>query len=139
MATSHTILVIDDDENIRDDLQIVLEDHGYLVLTAKDGATGLKMARDDAPNLVILDMMMPRMSGFVVLEHLKEQGQRQLPVIMMTGNESDCQRSYAEFLGVDAYLYKPVRAGELMTHLLRLCPPPIAPRGYATPLPDGTV
>jgi DNA-binding response OmpR family regulator len=122
MVLPQTILVIDDDPDIRGDLQMLLEDHGYRVITAPDGQSGLTRAINERPSLVIVDMMMPKMSGFIVLERLKQNEARRTPVIMLTGNESDQQRAFAEFLGVDAYLNKPVATKHLLDRVRQFCP-----------------
>lgn len=101
---------------------MVLEDHGYRVITAPDGVSGLRMASDERPDLVIVDMMMPRMSGFTVLERIKESSTLTMPVLMLTANESDEQRTFAHCLGVDAYLNKPIGTRQLIDHVQRLCP-----------------
>ena len=119
-----TILVIDDDPDIRGDLQMLLEDQGYRVVTAPNGQEGLERSKAERPNLVIVDMMMPKMSGFVVLERLKQNTSSPTPVLMLTANESDHQKAFAEFLGADAYLNKPVGTKQLLDHIYRLCPMP---------------
>jgi DNA-binding response OmpR family regulator len=101
---------------------MILEDHGYRVLTAPDGKAGLATATEQRPDLIIVDMMMPRMSGFAVLERLKQNIELSMPVMMLTGNESNHQRTLAEFLGVDAYLNKPIGTRQLIDHVHRLCP-----------------
>lgn len=123
MVSPQTILVIDDDPDIRGDMQLLLEGRGYRVLTAPDGQAGLNRALAERPDLVIVDMMMPKMSGFTVVERIK-QSARPTPVIMLTANESTHQRTLAEFLGVDAYLNKPIPLRQLTDHIERLCPPP---------------
>ncbi len=136
-VTARTILVIDDDPDIRGDLRSILEDQGYRVVTAPDGKAGLEKAFEGRPDLVIVDMMMPRMSGFVVLERLKQSAQA-IPVIMLTGNESDQQRTFAEFLGVDAYLNKPIGVRQLLDQVQRLCPLCKPPTMDPTPVPIET-
>lgn len=131
MSARRIVLVIDDDPGVQEALQIALEDQGYLVLRAMDGEAGIARALRDAPDLVICDMMMPRVSGFMVIERLKSDHRLSVPIIMLTGNESDHQRTYAEFLGVDGYLLKPVRPQQLFHTVNRLCPPskPVPPYG----------
>ncbi len=124
MTAARTVLVIDDDPDIRELLQRSLEDHGYRVICAPDGETGIHRALQDRPDLVIVDMMMPRTSGFVVLDRLKHQLRIPAPVIMLTGNESAPQRAYAEMLGVDAFLNKPVYPAEFFQSVALLCPLP---------------
>jgi len=123
MTVARTVLVIDDDPDIRELLQAALEDRGFRVQCAPDGEAGISKALKSPPDLVILDMMMPRVSGFVVLERLKHHHRSPFPIIMLTGNDSDHQRAYAESLGVDAYLYKPVRPAQLFQTVDRVCPP----------------
>jgi DNA-binding response OmpR family regulator len=122
MSDSRTILIIDDDADIRELLQMALEEWGYQVLSAADGNAGEALALSDRPDLIILDMMMPRISGFAVLQRLRQQHRLDVPVIMLSGIESDHQRAYAEFLGADQFLMKPVRPLELLQNVRRLCP-----------------
>src|SRR5262245_43441455 len=122
MDPSKTILVIDDEPDIIIGQQTALERAGYRVLTAGDGQSGIALALHERPDLVIVDMMMPRQSGFVVLERLKEHFGTDFPVIMMTANAADEQRAYAEFLGVDAYLLKPITAEQLLITVRRCLP-----------------
>lgn len=123
MAVTRTVLVIDDDPDVREALQLTLEGRGLCVRCAADGEVGVASALHAPPDLVIVDMMMPRASGFVVLERLKQQHRLPVPVIMLTGNDSDQQQAYAEFLGADVYLRKPVRPAQLFQAVDRFCPP----------------
>jgi DNA-binding response OmpR family regulator len=101
-----TILLIEDDREISATLQRVLEASGYKLSVANNGVDGRRLADSVNPDLVITDMMMPRMGGFPVLEHLKskENGPK---IIMITANEGGRHKAYAEMLGVDAYIRKP--------------------------------
>jgi DNA-binding response OmpR family regulator len=119
MAATQTILVIDDDDEILAGLRTGLERAHYRVLTASDGNAGLAVAEREAPDLVVVDMMMPKKSGFLVLEKLKARPGGP-PVIMITANEGVRHRAYAEHLGVDAYLAKPFDLAELLEHVGRL-------------------
>lgn len=105
---TQTVLVIDDDAGVRESLQMALENWGYRVICAPDGELGISRAVRDDPDLIICDLMMPKASGFVVLDRLKNQLGSKIPFIMLTGNVSDQQRTLAEILGVDHYLHKPV-------------------------------
>src|SRR5581483_6165933 len=96
MAASKTILIMDDDLEILTALRTVLERHQYRVLTASDGNTGLALAEREQPHLVVVDMMMPKKSGFVVLEKLKSRKEASARVIMITANEGGRHRAYAE-------------------------------------------
>jgi len=110
---TQTVLVIDDDAGVRESLQMALEDWGFRVICAPDGEIGILRAVKDDPDLIICDMMMPKASGFIVLDRLKNHLGLKIPIIMLTGNESDQQRTFAEVLGVDHYLHKPVRPLQL--------------------------
>lgn len=124
MATSKTILMMDDDQELSQVVQAYLERAGYRVLLAGDGEEGLARARQAAPDLVVLDMLMPRLSGFAVLERLRDDGAR-MPVVMLTANDSSQHRAYAEFLGVDEFLGKPCPLPRLLDVVRRLCPAPV--------------
>ena len=106
MASEKSILLIEDDRDIAAAIQRVLETAGYQVFSALNGIEGRRIAETQNPDVVITDMMMPKMGGFPVLEHLKS-----LPkppkVIMITANEGGRHKAYAEMLGVDDYLRKP--------------------------------
>jgi DNA-binding response OmpR family regulator len=124
MRTTPTIIVIDDDQDLRAILQGYLERQGYRVLPAGDGEEGLALARDTGPDLVILDMLMPRLNGFAVLERLKEAGPEAPRVIMLTANDARDHRAYARFLGVDDFLLKPCPLARLLESVQRLAPLP---------------
>ena len=106
MASVPTILLIEDDREISSTIQGVLDAAGYNVLAAPNGIEGRKLIETRNPDLVITDMMMPRMGGFPVLEFLKEL-ETPPKVIMITANEGGRHKAYAEMLGVDDYIRKP--------------------------------
>jgi DNA-binding response OmpR family regulator len=118
-AKPHRVLVVDDDAEIIDTVQFALKQKGYEVLIARDGNQGLAMAEKDQPDLVILDMMMPKRSGFLVLEKLKTLG-NEVKVIMITANEGSRHKAYAEMLGVHEYLRKPFAMDKLLECVERL-------------------
>lgn len=123
MAPPKTILLVDDDREIVHGLQTVLESRGYRVLTAHDGHAGLVLAESALPDLVVLDMMMPKKSGILVLDALKSGSAAKPKVIMMTANEGSRHRAYAEMLGADDYLRKPFPLDHFLASVERLCPP----------------
>lgn len=122
MSKNKRILVVDDDPEIIESMRSVLEAKGYTVMVARDGNQGLAMAERDIPDLLILDMMMPKKSGFLVLERLKgkEAKTRKMPTIMITANEGGRHRAYAEMLGVDEYIRKPFAIDKLIAAVDRL-------------------
>src|SRR5216683_1210031 len=113
MANAKTILVVDDDMELSDCLRSVLERQGYRVFQARDGQQGKQMVYQHHPDLVILDMMMPRMGGYPVLEHFKGKTDAP-PIIMITANEGSRHKAYAEYLGVIDYIRKPFAMERLL-------------------------
>jgi DNA-binding response OmpR family regulator len=122
MPASKTILVVDDDHEILSALRTVLERQKYRVLTAADGNAALAIAEREQPDLVVVDMMMPKKSGFLVLEKLKSRKPAGPRVIMITANERSRHRAYAEMLGVDDYIRKPFAMERLLESVQKLCP-----------------
>ena len=116
-----TILVVDDDMELSDGLRMMLERQGFRVLQARDGQQGKQMVYQHQPDLVILDMMMPRMGGYPVLEHFRDKKEAP-PIIMITANEGSRHRAYAELLRVDDYLRKPFSLDTLLAKIAELCP-----------------
>jgi DNA-binding response OmpR family regulator len=114
------ILLVDDDYEIIESMRAVLESRGYEILVARDGNQGLAMAEREDPDLVILDMMMPKRSGFLVLEKLRRTRPVPLRVIMITANEGSRHKAYAEMLGVDDYIRKPFAMDRLLDSVGRL-------------------
>ena len=113
------ILLVDDDREIIDSLKIALEAQGYQVLVARDGNQGLALVERENPDLVILDMMMPKRSGFLVLEKLRRTRPVPVRVIMITANEGSRHKAYAEMLGVDDYVRKPFPMDRLISSVSR--------------------
>ena len=114
------ILLVDDDAEIIESLRFTLEAKGYEVLIARDGNQGLALAERKDPDLVILDMMMPKRSGFLVLEKLRRTRPVPMRVIMITANEGSRHKAYAEMLGVDDYIRKPFPMDRLIESVTRL-------------------
>ncbi|MCH8045440.1 MAG: response regulator [Planctomycetes bacterium] len=114
------ILLVDDDREIIESMRYALESKDYEVLIARDGNQGLAMAEREDPDLVILDMMMPKRSGFLVLERLRRSRPIPTRVIMVTANEGSRHKAYAEMLGVDDYIRKPFGMDRLLSSVDRL-------------------
>ena len=114
------ILLVDDDAEIVESMRYALGAKGYEILVARDGNQGLAMAEREDPDLVILDMMMPKRSGFLVLEKLRRTRPVPLRVIMITANEGSRHKAYAEMLGVDDYIRKPFAMDRLVDSVARL-------------------
>ena len=115
------ILVVDDDADIRDMLNFKLAKAGYEVHTEEDGETGLAAARELEPDLILLDWMMPRLTGPEVCRQLREEeATSRVPVILLTAKaqEADVQRGFA--VGADDYISKPFSPRELMSRVQAL-------------------
>ena len=120
MPALKTILLVDDDNEIIETMRTVFDSRGYRVLVARDGNAGLTIAERENPDLIILDMMMPKKSGFLVLEKLKTRPGGLIPTIMITGNEGSRHRAYAEMLGVRDYIRKPFAMEKLVRAVERV-------------------
>jgi two-component system response regulator MprA len=115
---STTILVIDDDEKITSFLRRALAYEGYRVDTAPDGPTGLTKARDRAPDLVILDVMLPGLDGQEVARRLRAGGD--VPILMLTARDEVADRVAGLDAGADDYLVKPFALEELLARIRAL-------------------
>jgi DNA-binding response OmpR family regulator len=120
-----TILVVDDDLELSDGLRVVLEKQGFRVIQARDGQQGKQAIYQSRPDLVILDMMMPRMGGYPVLEHFRDKADAP-PIIMITANEGSRHKAYAEYLGVIDYIRKPFAMERLLEAVHKAFTPPPA-------------
>lgn len=118
-----SVLLVDDDPDMVTALRIVLDETGATIRIAVDGNEALTVASEFDPDLVVLDAMLPKRSGFLVLEKLKgpakKKGQRPL-VVMITGNTGKRHQTWAESLGVDGYFNKPFRMERLLESLEKL-------------------
>lgn len=114
------ILVVDDDLEIGRTVRYALEAKGYEVINATDGNQGLALAETEDPDLIILDMMMPKRSGFLVLEKIRRSRRVPTRIIMITANEGNRHKEYAETLGVDDYIRKPFQMDRLLESVDRL-------------------
>lgn len=114
------ILIVDDDPEIIESVRYALQSAGYEVSIARDGNQGLAMAETQTPDLLILDMMMPKRSGFLVLEKIRRGESQTVPIIMITANEGSRHKAYAEMLGVNDYIRKPFAMDRLIDAVNKL-------------------
>ena len=108
------ILIVDDDPEIRAAIDHALQAEGALTQICGDGNSAVRIVESDPPDLVVLDMMLPKRSGFLVLEKIKKFDNPPR-VVMVTANEGRRHQQYAENLGVDGYILKPVRLEKLIS------------------------
>jgi two-component system, OmpR family, alkaline phosphatase synthesis response regulator PhoP len=115
------ILAVDDEKNIVKLVQMNLERHGFQVIAAYDGKEALQKIQDEKPDLVILDVMMPHMDGFEVLQTMRRNAAtRDIPVIMLTAKSQDTDVFRGWQSGVDLYLTKPFNPVELVSFVRRI-------------------
>lgn len=115
------ILAVDDEKHIVRLVQVNLERAGYTVVTANDGKEALQKVSDENPDLVVLDVMMPYMDGFEVLQNLRRNpSTRDIPVIMLTAKAQDADVFKGWQSGVDCYLTKPFNPMELLSFVKRI-------------------
>ena len=108
------VLIVDDDRDVLESMDAAFQAEGAATQLATDGNEAVRICQEDPPELVVLDMMLPRRSGFLALEKIKGNEDSPL-VIMVTANEGRRHQAYAESLGVDGYLLKPVPLQRLVT------------------------
>ncbi|MCL2364154.1 MAG: response regulator transcription factor [Defluviitaleaceae bacterium] len=110
------ILVVDDEPRIVDILAFNLKKEGYEVLTAHDGEAGLELALKEEPDLILLDIMMPKMDGYEVCKRVREVSQ--VPIIMLTARADETDKVVSFDLGADDYVVKPFGVRELMSRVM---------------------
>ena len=122
------ILLVDDDSDVLIAMQAAFEPTGAVVESASNGNLAVELATKNDPDVVVLDMMLPGRSGFLVLEKIKARKPRNTKpfVIMITGNQGGRHKMYAESLGVSEYFHKPVKMDKLISTAERLLAPPPA-------------
>lgn len=113
------ILVCDDDKHTRMLLEAVLEDAGYVVTTAADGLEALSVLEEKKIDLVVLDVMMPKMNGYEFTQTLREQGNT-LPVLMVTAKQMPLDEKKGFIAGTDDYITKPIDNEKLLLHIKAL-------------------
>ena len=110
-----TILLVEDDATLAETLRYNLEREGYMVISAGDGVTALEYARQRQPDIVVLDVMLPRLDGFSVCRMLRKESS--IPIIMLTARQDEVDRIAGLELGADDYLTKPFSVGELLARI----------------------
>ncbi len=129
MASRRSVLVVDDDEDVRTMVGFVLEDAGFEVQTASNGLDALRVLRGGVdPDVILLDMMMPEMDGWAFrAEQLKDPALAPIPTIVCSAFGSP--RATAREIGAHGYLEKPMKIDELVAAIDRVVPPGTGPGG----------
>ena len=116
MDRQKTVLIVEDEKNIVDILRFNLQREGYQTLEAYDGEDGLNKARSEKPDLILLDVMLPRMNGFDVCRALRQAGDN-VPVIILTAREEETDKVLGLEIGADDYITKPFSMRELIARV----------------------
>jgi DNA-binding response OmpR family regulator len=110
-----TILIVEDDNTVRETLALNLRAEGYEVLSAGDGEAGLKAAREGKPDLVILDVMLPRLDGLTVCRILRRESE--VPIVLLTARGTEADKIIGLETGADDYIVKPFSLGEFLARV----------------------
>ena len=116
MSDQKTVLIVEDEKNIVDILRFNLQRSGYAILEAYDGENGLRQALSASPDLILLDVMLPKMNGFDVCKALREKGSN-VPVIILTAREEESDKVLGLEIGADDYITKPFSMRELVARV----------------------
>ena len=120
------ILIVDDEKNIVDIIAFNLKKEGYTVITAADGEEGVQKAMEENPDLILLDIMMPKMDGYEVCKKIREK--KNTPIIMLTARAEELDKVLGLELGADDYVTKPFGVRELMARVRRTSENPLCAR-----------
>jgi two-component system cell cycle response regulator DivK len=122
-VSEKTILIVEDSELNRRLLQVVLEPHGYRLLTAKDGGTGIMLARTEQPDLILMDVLLPDMNGYEATQYLRaDPNTRRIVIVALTASASDEQEQQALVAGCDGYIPKPIDTRSFPQQIRRFLP-----------------
>lgn len=115
------IVLVEDEPDILKTLQVFLQSEGFQVLTAVDGIQGLNMAREEEPDLIILDIMIPKLDGYKVCAMLKlDEKYKRIPIVMFTARAQEADKEIGKGVGADAYITKPFNPEALLTTIKEL-------------------
>ncbi len=118
---SGRILVVDDEEDLGRILKFALMAAGHEVLLATDGAEGLRMAREDSPDLVLLDLMLPKIDGYKVCRMLKfDERYKQIPIVILSARTQEVDKQMARETGADLFITKPYNLNEILSTIQQL-------------------
>src|SRR5512133_2989362 len=113
-----TVLVVDDEQTVRDTVALRLEQDGHRVITAADGTEALRKYRSEKPDLILLDLMLPELSGIEITRIVR--GESDVPILMLTARDSELDKVVGLELGADDYVTKPFSLRELTARIRAL-------------------
>lgn len=120
MSVKKTILLVDDEKDLLETMEMALESQGFNVITAFDGEEGLAKAVSEKPDIIILDLMMPKMNGYQVCWELKNREEtKSLKVIMLTAKTQESDKFWGFETGADDYVTKPFEMSELIKKITK--------------------
>jgi CheY-like chemotaxis protein len=123
MGNRHKILIVDDDQKALMLMEAVLKPYGYDVVLVNDGRHAIRTTRKEKPDLILLDIMMPDMDGYTILNKLKkEETMKNIPVVMVTALELDGNKAFANICGASAYITKPINSKHLIEAVAHFLP-----------------
>jgi len=115
------ILIVDDEADLVGMVALRLEANDFVVIKAYDGQAGLDMARNEKPDLIVLDLMLPKIDGYKVCRMLKfDEKYRNIPIIIFTAKAQDADKKLGEDVGADAYVIKPFDSALLLDKIFQL-------------------
>ena len=123
MSEAQKILVVEDSPTTRRQISEILESMGFEVITASDGEEALSLVREHHPELVVLDIVLPKKNGYQVCRNIKADPELAIKVMMLTAKDQEKDRIWGERQGADGYLSKPVDKEELVKAVTRLVAP----------------
>lgn len=123
MTEKQKILVVEDSPTMRQQIASILESEGYEVITADDGEVALERVREHHPELVVLDIVLPRKNGYQVCRNIKADPELAIKVMMLTAKDQEKDRVWGQRQGADGYLSKPVAENELITAVKEMIAP----------------
>ena len=123
MSISQKILVVEDSPTTRRQITEILESQGYEVISAEDGEAALELVREHHPELVVLDIVLPKKNGYQVCRNIKADPDLAIKVMMLTAKDQEKDRIWGQRQGADSYLSKPVNADELVESVAKMMSP----------------
>jgi len=124
-AKPQRVLIIEDETELLEFVARYLGDAGYEVIEAQDGLSGLQMARESNPSLILLDVILPKLNGFTISRLLKyDDHYKHIPIVMWTWKDEDADRQMGLYAGADVYIPKPFSLGKLLESIVALIGPP---------------